>query len=115
MQKSRENAGFFHATLAATRAGDWYFRYPDNKSGEYYSTLKNIEDCALEPFHNFQDPFTILWLNAPPHVKTEIVEYMAKSGRVGADQWPRIHEVFRHYHLPEPPVPPEYLVKKVFY
>ncbi len=113
MQKSRVNAGFFQATLEATQAGRCYFRYPDN--GNYYSTLKNIEDYALAPFQNFQDPFTILWDNAPPKLKKEIVEYMANSGRVGADQWPRIHRVFRHHHLPETPVPPEYLVKDVFY
>jgi hypothetical protein len=113
MQNSRQNAGFFSATLAATQAGVHYFRYPENGYGEFYSTLKNIEDYALAPFNNFWDPFTILWDNAPSKLKGEIVEYMAKSGRVGADQWPRIHGVFRHHHLLEPPVPPEYLVNGV--
>ncbi len=114
MQKSRVNAGFFKATLEATKREARYFRYPDTARGEYYSTLKNIEDYALAPFQNFQDPFTILWANAQPKLKKEIVEYMANSGRVGADQWPRIHRVFGHRHLPEPPVPPEYLVNNVF-
>jgi|688.fasta_scaffold468169_2 hypothetical protein len=114
MQKSRVNAGFFQATLAATREADCYFRYPDNARGKYYSTLKNIEDYALAPFQNFQDPFTILWMYAPLNLKKQIVEYMANSGRVGADQWPRIHRVFGHRHLPEPPVPPEYLVNNGF-
>jgi hypothetical protein len=40
MQNSRQNAGFFFAVLEATQGGVHYFKYPNNKNGDHYSTLK---------------------------------------------------------------------------
>ena len=126
MQNSRQNAGFFFAVLAATRGGVNSFRYPDKKNGEYYSTLKNIEDYALKPFNPFEDPFTVLWDNAPSKLKSEIVKYMAKNGLVSADRWARITASIRNFpksvdqvenasgnrfFMPEPPVPSQYQVQ----
>ena len=125
MQHSRQNAGFFFAILAATQGGVHYFKYPNNKNGDHYSTLKNIEDYALKPFNSFEDPFTILWNNAPSKLKNEIVEYMAKNSRVGTDRWDRITASIRNFpksmgqventwgnrfFMPEPTVPHEYRV-----
>ena len=109
MQNSRQNAGFFFAVLAATRGGDNSFRYPDNKNGEHYSTLKNIEDYARQPFSGIQDPFTVLWNTAPSKVKSKIVDYMKRNGRVSEDRWSRINTLDTSF-MPEPPVPPEYRV-----
>jgi hypothetical protein len=46
MQKSRQNADFFHAVLVAMRGGHSGFRYPSPKTGDVYETLKKIEDYA---------------------------------------------------------------------
>jgi hypothetical protein len=87
MQKSRQNADFFFAVRKAVNEGVAYFQYPETPTGEFYSTLKNIEDYALLPFD----------------------KYMAKNGRVGADRWAQINGNHRFF-LPEPTVPPEYRV-----
>jgi hypothetical protein len=109
MQNSRQNANFFFAVRKAVNEGVAYFQYPDTPTGEFYSTLKNIEDYALLPFDNSQDPFTVLWEIATSTQKLQIAEYMAKNGRVGADRWAQINGNHRFF-LPEPTVPPEYRV-----
>ena len=117
--------GPFLAVLAATQEGVHYFKYPDKRNGDLYSTLKNIEDYALKPFNNIEDHSTVLWNNAPRTLKGEIVQYMAKNGQVGADRWARITTFIRNFpesmdrvenargnrfFMPEPTVPPEYFV-----
>jgi hypothetical protein len=111
LQKSRQNAAFFFAVLGAMKRGAVYFQHPDTPKGELYSTLKNIEDYALLPFDGIQDPFTVLWENATNPQRSQIVEYMAKNGRVGANRWAQINTPVPRY-LPEPTVPPEYQVHR---
>ena len=99
MQKSRQNAHFFLAVLAATQEGVHSFRYPDKRNGNLYSTLKNIEDYALKPFNNIEDHFTVLWNNAPSTLKGEIVEYtakMAKLVQIGGLELLHLSEIFQN-------------------